>query len=279
MMPNLHIGHDADRGDMIIQSSKIKEKPVYFISWMDKKPVNLLSTFATECDQVTRNSKNKSTSIYEKIKIPRPTNIGQYNHGMGGTDLCDQFISYYRISLRTRHWRRKIYAHMLNVVAVNAHILYKDYNKITRGHSCYTLKDFITTLIMQLANLDDGDMVVDVRRAEESSRLNRLLPHETINYKRPRNDRTGKQEVDMRHDCFVCGLRVSTACYICKKYLCIRGDDTPSETCWVFYHTCTDAELKANTEEHKDIQNQEKVTKELHKKRAAAILERRSSLR
>lgn len=31
-LPNLHIGHEADRGDMIIQSSKIKEKPVYLIS-------------------------------------------------------------------------------------------------------------------------------------------------------------------------------------------------------------------------------------------------------
>lgn len=79
---------------MIVQTTKLNEKPVYYISWMDKKPVNLLSTFPTDYDKVLRNSKNRVTERYEKIEIVRPTSIGQYNHGMGGTDLCDQFISY-----------------------------------------------------------------------------------------------------------------------------------------------------------------------------------------
>jgi hypothetical protein len=230
-LPTLHIDQKANRGDMIVQSTKLKEHPIYFISWMDKKPVNLLSTFPTDCDKVTRNSKNRTTERYEKIKIARPTNVNQYNHGMGGTDLCDQFISYYRIALRTRHWRRKIYAHMLNVVAVNAPILYKNYRSINRSHNGYTLKNFITILMKQLADIVDSDIAVDVTPIiEVSPRLNTQLGHEPIIYKRPRDERTRKQDTDLRRDCVVCGLRVATACYICKKYLCLRVNDDPEQT-------------------------------------------------
>ena len=55
-----------------------------------KKPVN-----------TTGQIKDKNTSRYERKKIERPTIIKYYNRGMGGTDLFDQRLSYYRPNVKT----------------------------------------------------------------------------------------------------------------------------------------------------------------------------------
>lgn len=91
-----------ERGQMLLSSSILRQGcKVFFTSWMDKKPVNITSTFPTSADIISRNSKNKNTHKYELLQIQRPTVVGVYNTDMGGTDLQDQLISYYIITLRT----------------------------------------------------------------------------------------------------------------------------------------------------------------------------------
>jgi hypothetical protein len=58
---------------------------------------------------------------------------------MGGTDRFDQKLSYYRIKLRTVKWKRKVYAHVLNLVMVNIHILYIESRNLERSECGYTL--------------------------------------------------------------------------------------------------------------------------------------------
>ncbi len=119
------------RGTMVVSRINLAQDcPVYFTSWVDKKPVHLLHTFPTSFDTISRNTKNRSTQLYVPIEITRPTAVGTYNNGMGGTDLHDQLIAYYQIALRTKRWPRKIYAYSLNIVGVNTHRLYVSHTSI-----------------------------------------------------------------------------------------------------------------------------------------------------
>ncbi len=70
-----------------------------------------------------------------------PTIIAHYNEGMGGTDNFDQKISYYRSTLKSVKWQKKIYSHFITCSLINAHILYKEDNKLTRKDKCYSLID------------------------------------------------------------------------------------------------------------------------------------------
>ena len=44
---------------------------------------------------------------------------------MGGVDLLDQLISYYRISIKTRKWTLKMIAHALDLAVCNAWLEYR----------------------------------------------------------------------------------------------------------------------------------------------------------
>ena len=51
--------------------------------------------------------------------------VKEYNLFMGGVDLLDGLISYYRITLRSRKWYLKIFFHFIDLGIVTAWIRYK----------------------------------------------------------------------------------------------------------------------------------------------------------
>ncbi|XP_071053564.1 piggyBac transposable element-derived protein 3-like [Onthophagus taurus] len=76
------------------------------VQWFDNKSVRVASTFcgAQPVDAVHRFDRKQKTTI----DVNRPNIIKQYNMFMGGVDLLDGLISYYRISLRSRRWYLKL---------------------------------------------------------------------------------------------------------------------------------------------------------------------------
>jgi Transposase IS4 len=83
-------------------------KPYYFISWMDSRPVHGLSTIPTTKSIVQRKAKAEGSEVFRNISVPRPDAFDWYNHGMGGTDLHDQFNKYYRTQARFNKWPIRI---------------------------------------------------------------------------------------------------------------------------------------------------------------------------
>ncbi|XP_047541815.1 uncharacterized protein LOC125074530 [Vanessa atalanta] len=71
------------------------------VVWKDNKPVNLLSTYvgAEPATTVTRFDKSKK----ERVAIPCPKVIKEYNAHMGGVDLLDSFIGRYHITMKSRN--------------------------------------------------------------------------------------------------------------------------------------------------------------------------------
>jgi hypothetical protein len=249
--------------------------PVYFSSWIDKKPVHLLHTFPTSFDTISRNTKNRSTQLYEPIEITRPTAVGTYNNGMGGTDLHHQLIAYYRIALRTKRWPRKIYAHLLNIVGVNTHRLYVSHFNLQRKDQYFELLPFLRELILQLAFPNGRDInPIDLMKAPVTARTSGGGgDHEPMMYRCKTFG--GSKQVDFRKNCLICDKKVPTCCYTCKAFLCFRTSSDPLQTCWNIYHSVSDIELdlykKSRIKDKKERQ-------ELQKKRKV-IDERLQSLR
>ncbi|KAJ8931569.1 hypothetical protein NQ314_015516 [Rhamnusium bicolor] len=59
-----------------------------------------------------------------KIYVLQPSLIKEYNNGMGGVDLFDQFRGRYRINIRSRKWYWPIVRFCINASITNAWLLF-----------------------------------------------------------------------------------------------------------------------------------------------------------
>ena len=61
------------------------------------------------------------------IKIKCPNLVQEYNHHMGGVDLLDSLLGYYRNKIKSKKWYHRIFFHLIDMVIVNAWILWCKY--------------------------------------------------------------------------------------------------------------------------------------------------------
>jgi hypothetical protein len=214
-----------------------RQHNLYQTAWMDGKPVHLLSTFPTRWSMVKR-GKAAADGTYSKVDIPRPTVIGAYNQGMGGTDLVDQLSTYYDDRMRTYKWQIRIYNHFLRISAINAHVLYYK----SQGAKT-TLLSFITAVATEWCGVASVE-TPNSPPAEESL----VSPGPTYFSKAAwvahRERRcTGKhtplavstaKECDQRGYCKVCNAKACFKCRQCNVYLHIGGAD--ERGCWERFH-------------------------------------------
>ena len=219
----------------------------HYTAWMDRKPVHVMSTFSASKDIVHRAAKGPN-GRYQRIEVSRPLIIGNYNYGMGGTDRFDQQLSYYRISLRTRHWKRKIYAHMINVAVVNSHIIFVESRKQRKRESdsrAYpSLLQFQEMLITELGFPQTIELPREVYNEPPPRR--RTLPkaladvrrrsgiHEPLILKRSRDG------PNTRKTCLWCQKSgIYTMCKTCNTPLCMSTcyDDPNDDSCFLQFHT------------------------------------------
>ena len=113
------------RGTVAVKKAQVgphTDQIVYLTAWQDSKPVHILSTFAPYASQTTRRA--SVNGRYARVDLPMLSIVAVYNSAMGGTDLCDQYSSYYEFEHRTTKWHRRILTHFSMVSLRNAHILY-----------------------------------------------------------------------------------------------------------------------------------------------------------
>ena len=71
------------------------------VRWRDKRDVLLLSTI--DCNEMVEIPKRRD----EQESICKPKLICDYNVYMNGVDKCDQYLSYYSLSRKSRKWWKK----------------------------------------------------------------------------------------------------------------------------------------------------------------------------
>jgi hypothetical protein len=58
--------------------------------------------------------------------INQPEVVANYNNGMGGVDLLDQYMSYYRIFIKSRKWTLRLIFHFIDMAICASYFEYKD---------------------------------------------------------------------------------------------------------------------------------------------------------
>jgi len=134
--------------------------------WVDNNIVNMVTTMHTGDETTTQarrrpkaNNTNRrniqdvwGTSHVANIDIPSV--INNYNHWMGGVDLADQLIAYYRPDLRCRRVWMPLLLHCLDVVRINSYIMMKSRDD-TLTHKAF-IKDWVCHLNERADALQHG---------------------------------------------------------------------------------------------------------------------------
>ena len=123
------------RGECQCSKTTVKvsgeDRSMYFVSWMDNKPVHFLSTIPTRASVAFRAIEEGNVYRGHNL-IGIPTLAQTYNDTMGGTDRFDQLLSYHESAIKTKRWQPRIFTHFISAAVVNAHILYRTSNKLQR---------------------------------------------------------------------------------------------------------------------------------------------------
>lgn len=154
---------------------------------------------------------------------------------MGGVDLNDRMISYYRNKYRTNRWTLRTILHFFDLASVNVWLLYRKDEKVKRGKPMKFL-DFRITLAEQMitGKLDESESASDEDEEEPPSKRIKLpckearmkgashMPEivDLPNPNRCRNElcRKGKSRV---------------RCMRCNMFLCLTKD----RNCYLEFHS------------------------------------------
>jgi Transposase IS4 len=142
-MPKLKVAswlsHEKrNRGDF--QSFQSANNPnITVVVWMDRKPVNLLSSFCDPHITTTiRRSDRERTPPY--IQVPCPEHVTEYHRIMRGVDVTSQRMSYYKYERRTPRWWLHVFWFLLDIAIINSHILYRQYRQCKMTSHAFRLE-------------------------------------------------------------------------------------------------------------------------------------------
>lgn len=156
----------------------------------------------------------------------KPSVVADYNEFMLGVDKLDQLMSYYSFLHKSVKWWRKIFFWLLEVVVINAYIIYKELAR-RRGERPMTHLAFRRKLIQSLSE-PLRSSTPHSTRTELSHNIERLQPV-------PHFIRKGRK----RRDCVVCSNREGGTRHL-TVYQCSTCLDNPSlcpSPCFEAYHT------------------------------------------
>lgn len=92
------------------------QKNLTLVSYIPKKGKNVILCSSMHHDSTI----DKETGVAQKPEI-----ITFYNSTKSGVDIVDQLCATYSVSRNTNRWPMVIFYTILNVAAINAHVIYK----------------------------------------------------------------------------------------------------------------------------------------------------------
>lgn len=111
------------KGRGLADSVVSKDEKVVVVKWQDNKCVHLASNFVGIGDTDSAKRWDKKSKKY--VEVSRPEIVTVYNNGMGGVDLLDQLISYYRVFIRSKEWALRIIFHFVDFAVCSSWIEYR----------------------------------------------------------------------------------------------------------------------------------------------------------
>jgi hypothetical protein len=152
----------------------------------------------------------------------KPTAIEYYNKNKVGVDSVDMMAKLYTTHCASRRWPLAVWANILDIAAINAHVLYKEANKLEISR-----KDFILQLVDQLCQKSDQEE--DANISNSSQRLQDIDEFKHSGTKRRKCQSKG------------CRNNSSTQCIICHKVTCGPCSDGVSKITFVKCGRCSNS--------------------------------------
>ncbi|CAF0781681.1 unnamed protein product [Rotaria sordida] len=114
---------EEGRGSIDYRITQVDGVELCATCWCDNNIVTCLSTLSG-CESIDM-VKRWSASQKQHIQVKRPNVIKLYNAHMGGVDLLDMLVSFYRINNRSKKYYMKIIFHLIDLSVVNGWLLYR----------------------------------------------------------------------------------------------------------------------------------------------------------
>ena len=215
-----------------------QDHKVALVKWFDNKPILLLSAShgIHPVDQCRRWEKKEK----KYIQIERPSVIREYNSKMGGVDLCDRMISFYRMKIRTKKWTVRAMMHFFDLSLVNSWILYREdciANQVPRKdiHQCLEFRmEIAQAYLVATDSSSSSSSGSDSDDGPPPARRPRTT--------RPADDRRfssgkhlpmvddRKNSVRCKNPC--CSYKTMYLCQTCKVHLCLLKE----RNCFSAFH-------------------------------------------
>lgn len=220
-------------GTMEEKVARVDGVQLSVVSWFDNKIVNTLSSYAGCTPEGETKRMFREKKEHRMISCPRSVMI--YNNYMGGVDLLDSMLGYYRIQIRSKKWYLRIFFHLIDLACVNSWLLWR------RNNSYYMpLVDFKVAVADALCK---AGKVVSKKRGRPSTEVQKQL-----DVKRSKGPAADIPQPDVRTDGInhmpiwlenrgrckypECGGKSYVACQKCKVTLCINKD----RNCFINFH-------------------------------------------
>lgn len=231
------------RGTYEEKEAVIEGISIRAIKWFDNRGVTLATSFSsTEPISITERWDRKQK---KKISIEKPYAVDIYNKFMGGVDLLDGQIAYYRITVRSKKYYMGFFYHFIDIMTVNAWNLYKiDCENV--GLSKKDVEDQLTfkasvanSLCLNKKNLarkrgrssNSGDSIGHQYAIKKKRGPTAQIPSCDI-----RRDQTGHWPIvtEQRLHCKLstCTHLSFVKCIKCNVHLCLRKE----KNCFVGFH-------------------------------------------
>jgi hypothetical protein len=231
-----------NRGAFDEHETQAGSSAITAVKWNDSRSVCLLSSFVTSHPVTEVRRFDKKKREYTNISIPNI--VSTYNKHMGGVDLHDQMMSYYRMSFRSKKYYLRLIFHMLDMAVVNSWLLRRRVEK-----KLNTPYRHLTSLCEFKLNLADSLMFVgqdvvkkrgrpteetvqsDFAKKKASGHASKPIPSQSL-----RKDGVGHlPEInEKRGMCKLpkCTGRIHMYCMKCQVHLCCEK----TRNCFAKFH-------------------------------------------
>ncbi|XP_047430615.1 piggyBac transposable element-derived protein 3-like isoform X2 [Mugil cephalus] len=214
------------------------------VKWYDDKPVLMLSVAHDAQPEDTCQRWDKRQRQY--VTIRRPSVVREYENNMGGIDIVDRTISYYRMTDRTKKWTLRMLMHFTDIALANSWLLYRqDHTMRSTPKKCIMQflefrMEVAKTFLAQHNHVQEdiihfSEQGYNTEHLEpEKKRFVKELPHISV---RRRANAHLPEVVNLKNAARCraagCSGKTRVRCATCKVFLCLQA----ARNCYTVFHS------------------------------------------
>jgi hypothetical protein len=210
-----------------------------FVRWFDNRAVLMVSTFCGvgESDNTVSRWDRKRKA---RIQVPVPDIVIAYNRHMGGVDLVDSLLSYYKICLRSKKWTTRMFYHFVDVAVTNSWLEFR------RDNKQQPIMDLLKFRIYIAETLVKKDHCAKRKAGRPSLLSTHVASRQKVMCIKPlyevRKDGVGHLPIALSSEdkgkCAYCSTKEKQVfstikCRKCDAFLCVKRD----KNCFELYHS------------------------------------------